>query len=85
MIKKIGTAICFIILGVYAFRPRPKISADACGRVYASCPRGFINNVTWHTYQGYTVNQQWAEYVNDAAGGYCSIDWKWLATGKQGY
>jgi hypothetical protein len=85
MINKIGTAICFIFLGVYAFRPHPKIKANSCGRVCAICPRGFINNVHWHTYQDSTDNQQWAEYVNDAAGGYCSVDWKWGTTGKRSY
>jgi len=70
---------------LFAFRPHPKIKADPCGRVCAICPPGFINNVTWQTYSNYTVNQQWAEYVNDAAGGYCSIDWKLIVTGKRSY
>lgn len=85
IIKKAITAVCFIIIGAFAFRPHPKISANSCGVVCAHCPRGFKNNVMWRTFQDDTTNQQWAQYVNDAAGGYCSVDWKWVATGRSSY
>jgi hypothetical protein len=57
--------------------PHPHISSDGF-RVCAKCPKGFKNNVTWTTISGSDANHQWAEYINDAGGGYCSVNWKFI-------
>lgn len=84
-VEKVVTEVLIAILGIYAVRPHPHIKADPIGQVCAICPKGFVNNVSWVSNKDWTVNQQWSEYVNDAGGGYCSVDWKWIFTGKRGY
>lgn len=79
----ITISAAILLLG-FTLWPRPKISADE-SRVWAHCPKGFINNVTWNTYRGYTPTEQLAEYVNDASAARCTIDWHWVRTGKSSY